>query len=91
MHGVEPFAYLKDLLSRIADHPHRRVTKLLPQNWKPATSISQLARLPARWGSPNGYGKPALALINLNRAWNFSALWMVFTPLDSNNSTGGKF
>lgn len=38
-HDVEPFAYLKDVLSRIADYPHRRVAELLPQNWKPATSI----------------------------------------------------
>jgi transposase len=33
-HDVEPFAYLKDVLSRIADYPHRRVAELLPQNWK---------------------------------------------------------
>jgi len=33
-HGVEPFAYLKDLFSRIADYPHRRIAELLPQNWK---------------------------------------------------------
>lgn len=33
-HGVEPFAYLKDVLSRIADSPHRHVDQLLPQNWK---------------------------------------------------------
>ncbi|MDZ7360166.1 MAG: IS66 family transposase [candidate division KSB1 bacterium] len=36
---VEPFAYLKDLLSRIADHPHRRVAELLPQNWKTPSQI----------------------------------------------------
>ncbi len=35
-HDVEPFAYLKDLLSRIADYPQRRVAELLPQNWKPS-------------------------------------------------------
>jgi hypothetical protein len=38
-HGVEPFAYLKDVLSRLADYPHRRVAELLPQNWKPVPSI----------------------------------------------------
>ena len=37
-HGVEPFAYLKDLLSRIADYPHRRVVELLPHNWKNPSS-----------------------------------------------------
>jgi hypothetical protein len=34
LHGVEPFAYLKDILCRIADHPYSRVAELLPQNWK---------------------------------------------------------
>jgi hypothetical protein len=34
-HDVEPFAYLKDVLTRIASHPHHRLTELLPGNWKP--------------------------------------------------------
>jgi len=34
-HQVEPFAYLKDLLSRIPDYPHNQVADLLPQNWSP--------------------------------------------------------
>lgn len=34
LHGVEPFAYLKDILNRTADHPRSRVAELLPQNWK---------------------------------------------------------
>jgi hypothetical protein len=34
LHGVEPFAYLKDVLGRIADHPHKRVAELSPQNWR---------------------------------------------------------
>ncbi|MDZ7359363.1 MAG: transposase domain-containing protein [candidate division KSB1 bacterium] len=38
-HEVEPFAYLKDVLSRIADYPHRRVAELLPQNWKAPSQI----------------------------------------------------
>lgn len=33
-HDVEPFAYLKDILSRIADYSHSHVAELLPQNWK---------------------------------------------------------
>jgi transposase len=31
---TEPFAYLKDIISRIADHPHNRLAELLPPQWK---------------------------------------------------------
>lgn len=34
-HNVEPFAYLKDILSRIADHPYAKLATLLPPLWKP--------------------------------------------------------
>jgi hypothetical protein len=34
--SVEPFAWFKDVLSRIADHPITRLAELLPQNWAPA-------------------------------------------------------
>jgi hypothetical protein len=33
--GVEPFAWFKDVLSRIGDHPITRLTELLPHNWAP--------------------------------------------------------
>jgi transposase len=33
--GVEPFAWFKDVLSRIAAHPITRIAELLPHNWKP--------------------------------------------------------
>lgn len=36
-HCVEPFAYLRDVLTRIAGHPHHRLAELLPGNWKPQT------------------------------------------------------
>jgi len=35
LNGIEPFAYLKDLLGRINSHPINRVAELLPFNWKP--------------------------------------------------------
>jgi len=32
-HGVEPFAYLKDVLTRIAAHPAKDLADLLPDRW----------------------------------------------------------
>jgi transposase len=34
-HKVDPFAYLRDVLTRIAAHPHHRLAELLPDQWKP--------------------------------------------------------
>ena len=34
-HHVDPFAYLRDILTRIAAHPHHRLAELLPDRWKP--------------------------------------------------------
>jgi len=34
--GVDPFAWLKDVLARIPDHPITRLGELLPHNWAPA-------------------------------------------------------
>ena len=35
LHGIEPWAYLKDVLTRINDHPMKNIEQLLPHNWKP--------------------------------------------------------
>ncbi len=32
MHGINPYDWLKDMLTRIADHPINRIEELLPQN-----------------------------------------------------------
>jgi len=34
--GVDPFTWLKDILSRIAAHPITRLAEFLPHNWAPA-------------------------------------------------------
>ena len=34
-HDINPFDYLRDILTRIAAHPANRLTELLPGRWKP--------------------------------------------------------
>ena len=36
LNGINPELYLADVLTRIADHPARRIAELLPWNWQPA-------------------------------------------------------
>jgi transposase len=44
MNGVDPQAWLADVLSCIAAHPAHRLDELLPWNWKPqAQDIAALA------------------------------------------------
>jgi hypothetical protein len=38
MNGIDPQAWLTDVLSRIATHPARRLDELLPWNWTPRAS-----------------------------------------------------
>jgi transposase len=33
-HGLDPFAYLRDLLDRLPTHPQTRMAELLPDRWK---------------------------------------------------------
>jgi transposase len=44
MNGVDPQAWLADVLARIAAHPEHRLDELLPWNWKPAeTAVADVA------------------------------------------------
>ncbi len=36
LNGIEPYAYLKDVLTRLPGHRMDRLDELLPMNWKPA-------------------------------------------------------
>jgi hypothetical protein len=38
--GIDPFAYLRDVFSRIAAHPMARMAELLPDRWKAAPPVS---------------------------------------------------
>ena len=38
MNGIDPQAWLADVLSRIAAHPAHRLDELLPRNWTPPAS-----------------------------------------------------
>jgi len=33
-HGLDPFAYLRNVISRISDSPSNRLEELLPDHWK---------------------------------------------------------
>jgi hypothetical protein len=35
LNGINPEAYLANVLGRIADHPMHQISALLPWNWKP--------------------------------------------------------
>ena len=36
LNGHEPWAYLRDVLERLLEHPNHRIDELLPHRWKPA-------------------------------------------------------
>ena len=43
LNGVDPQAWLADVLARIADHPAKRIGDLLPWNWRAAMGASAVA------------------------------------------------
>jgi transposase len=43
LNDVDPKAWLADVLARIADHPARRISELLPWRWKAARQQNEQA------------------------------------------------
>jgi hypothetical protein len=43
LNGVDPQAWLTDVLARIADTPLSRLPELLPWNWAPVALVSKAA------------------------------------------------
>ena len=41
--GIDPFAYLRDVLARVCSHPARLVAELLPDRWRDRQALA-LAR-----------------------------------------------
>jgi hypothetical protein len=43
LNGIDPEAYLCDVLTRIADHPINRIDELLPWHWADRASQAKAA------------------------------------------------
>jgi transposase len=43
LNGVDPQAWLADVLARIADHPAHHLADLLPWNWRPSRPLPAAA------------------------------------------------
>jgi len=41
MNGIEPLAYLTDVLTRLPTHPNSRIEELLPMRWCPDGAVRQ--------------------------------------------------
>jgi transposase len=43
LNGIDPQAWLADVLARLADHPAKRIHELLPWNWRPNIAAAEAA------------------------------------------------
>ena len=42
--GIEPFAYLRDVIERVSSHPQSRIAELTPRGWQAAHAPHTTAR-----------------------------------------------
>lgn len=66
-HGVNPEAYLTDVLLRIQDHPSHRVAELLPHRWKEQHGSGFAAREPSCPPTRPVRSLPGIAIIGRRR------------------------
>ena len=60
MNGINPQAYLTDIIGRIADHPIQKIDELLPWHWNHSPALDLLKTLAPR-PSADAYTQAALA------------------------------
>ncbi len=46
LNGIDPYHYIKDILTRVWTHPQSRIKELMPRLWKPPTSPNVADRSP---------------------------------------------
>jgi hypothetical protein len=51
-HGVEPWAYLTDVIQRLTENPSENLEELLPYNWKLRSSPAKSAEMPVSKDAP---------------------------------------
>ena len=51
-HGIEPWAYLNDVIQRLAENPQCNLEELLPYKWKPKFSVGQNAEITVAKDAP---------------------------------------
>lgn len=51
-HGVEPWAYLTDVIERLTKNPAANLEELLPYNWKPRSAAAETAEIAVSKDAP---------------------------------------